>query len=507
MRTASRTQRAYAARQGEAGGTPRFDLLRVPLLGRFLRWRWSRVALQVPLFLLAGVMVLHGLFGPSLAPKNLATLLTWVHYRGALVLVLLIFGNAFCMACPFMLPRALARRVFQPTRAWPRALRNKWLALSLFVLVLFAYELFSLWGAPFWTACLILAYFVGAVVVDSLFRQAPFCKWVCPIGQFNFVASTMSPLEVAIRDAGTCSRCATKDCIKGRPAPGPAQSPDADEESSPPRPRQRGCELALFQPMKVGNLDCTFCLDCVYACPHDNVGILARTPGSELWAETARSGIGRLFERRDMGVLVVVFTFGALLNAFGMVSPVYALQRWLSDLLGTTQRAPILGILFVAALVVEPMVLLGLAAWLTRRLTGARRGLLAIATRYAYSLVPLGFGIWLSHYAFHFLTGALTVVPVAQNAVADLVGWPLLGPPRWEWTGMPSAAVYPLELGFLGLGLVGSWIVAVHLARQDHPAAPVRGWISWAALHTLLWACAVWLLSQPMEMRGTFLDG
>ena len=42
---------------------------------------------------------------------------------------------------------------------------------------------------------------------------------------------------------------------------------------------QRGCELALFQPRKIGNLDCTFCLDCVHACPHDNVGIGCRVPG------------------------------------------------------------------------------------------------------------------------------------------------------------------------------------------------------------------------------------
>jgi len=37
-------------------------------------------------------------------------------------------------------------------------------------------------------------------------------------------------------------------------------------------------------------------------------------------------------------VLATVFTFGALLNAFGMVSPVYALEAWLGRALGV--RAP-----------------------------------------------------------------------------------------------------------------------------------------------------------------------
>src|ERR687893_1624098 len=121
------------------------DLLRVPFLGGLLRWRHSRTFLQIPLFIISIAMILHGLFGPSLAPKNLATTLTWVHFRGALVFVLLIAGNFFCLACPFMLVRNFARKFFRPVRNWPRRLRNKWLSLSLFVAMLFVYEWFDLW--------------------------------------------------------------------------------------------------------------------------------------------------------------------------------------------------------------------------------------------------------------------------------------------------------------------------------------------------------------------------
>ena len=118
----------------------------------------------------------------------------------------------------------------------------------------------------------------------------------------------------------------------------------------------------------------------------------------------------------------------------------------------------------------------------------------------------LGFGVWVAHYAFHFFTGILTAVPVTQNAVAEL-GRPLLGTPNWALGGLREGAVFPTELGFLGLGLVGSWIVAVRLARQGHPRAPWRAYLPWAVLHGVMWAAAVWLLSQPMEMRGTFLGG
>src|SRR4051812_26375040 len=141
-------------------------------------------------------MILDGLFGPSLAPKNLATTLSWVHFRGALVLVLLCAGNFFCLACPFMLVRQAARRFCRPVLNWPRSLRNKWLAICLLVAILFTYELFDLWSSPWWTAWLIIGYFATVLVVDSVFRHASFCKFVCPIGQFNFFASLVSPLEV-----------------------------------------------------------------------------------------------------------------------------------------------------------------------------------------------------------------------------------------------------------------------------------------------------------------------
>jgi len=469
------------------------DVLRTPGLGRFLRWRHARTALQLPLFLIAALMVFDGLTGPQLAPKNLATVLAWVQYRGLLIFTLLVAGNLFCLACPFMLPRNLARRFFHPIRMWPRWLRNKWPAIGLFALLLFAYELFDLWAKPWWTAWLAVAYFTGASLLDSLFRGASFCKYVCPIGQFNFVTSLVSPLEVQVRDPQACTACRTKDCIKGIRSTQYAI---------------RGCELWLFQQRKHGNMDCTFCLDCVHACPYDNVGILPRLPGRELWEDSLRSGVGYFSRRPDLMALIVLFTFGALLNAFGMVSPVYAVERWLAGVLGVTTEAPVLGAIFFVGLVAEPVVLLGLAGWLTRRRGGVGGPLLQVVTRYAYALVPLGAGVWAAHYGFHLLTGFWTFVPVVQNFVADGVGQPLLGAPRWELGPLlPRGWLYPLELGLMGLGWLGALLVAYRLASEDAPQRPGRAFLPWALLATLLLLAALWLMAQPMEMRATFLGG
>jgi len=431
-------------------------------------------------------MILHGLFGPQLAPQNLATTYTWVHFRGALVFVLLLAGNFFCLACPFMLVRNLARKFFRPVRNWPRRLRNKWLSLGLFVTMLFVYEWLDLWASPWWTAWLIVAYFAGALLIDAVFKHATFCKFVCPIGQFNFVASTASPLEVAVRDHSVCTACTTKDCIRG-----------VREPAAPLVAIQRGCELALFQPRKVGNVDCTFCLDCVQACPHDNVGIMSRVPAAELTTDPMRSGLGIFSRRKDLAALVVVFTFGALLNAFGMVSPVYALESWVAKVLGVNREFPILGLVFGLFLVVEPLLLIGVAAWLTRVWGGSREAIVVVAVRYSYLLAPLGFGIWLAHYGFHFLTGLYTLVPVTQAALGFQ--------PHWGTPGLAPNVVQVVEFGFVVLGLFGSLLVGYSIAAAEKVAHPSRIFIVWASVALIITAGALWLMSQPMEMRAVTL--
>ena len=130
--------------------------------------------------------------------------------------------------------------------------------------------------------------------------------------------SLASPAEVRVRDVAVCEACETKDCIAGRH--------EIDPRTGEPRLVQNGCELWLFQPRKAGNMDCTFCLDCVQACPYDNVGIVARWPGAELVGDPMRSGIGRFTDRPDLLALAMVVVFGAFVNAAGMIGPMVRLQ-------------------------------------------------------------------------------------------------------------------------------------------------------------------------------------
>ncbi|PWT81087.1 MAG: FesM [Blastocatellia bacterium] len=499
------------------------DILRWPVVGRALRWRHARTTLQLVLLVGAAVIVLHGLLGPPLASNNLATVLTWVHYRGLLVLALLAVGNAFCTGCPFVLVRDAGRRLRRPTLRWPRRLRTKWIAIALFVFVLFSYELFDLWALPRATAYLVLVYFGSALVIDLAFSGATFCKYLCPIGQFNFAASTVSPLELKVREESVCRSCRTADCIRGRREPAVASNITQNVKRKAPetapldvsrsmfdvrrkvvrRPVQRGCELGLFLPLKVGNMDCTFCLDCVQACPHDNVALVPRLPAAELSDPRRRSGIGRFAQRHDIAALALLFAFGSMVNAFAMTAPSYTLERWLSRTMDVGSEAPVLAAVFLVGLCAVPLVLVGGAAILTRKLAGAERGSISgILVNYAYALVPFGFGMWLAHYCFHLLTSVLTVVPITQSAAIDILGWPALGEPHWRWAGLRPGAVFPIQLGFIFLGTIGSLAVAYQVSQRDYPDRPGPTTVPWAVVAAGLASLAVWILAQPMEMRG-----
>ncbi len=203
-----------------------------PLAARNFRLPTLRRAAQSVMLLLAIAIMLDGFWGPQIAPLNLAGVLPWIHWRAFSVLALLIVGNLFCMACPFTLVRDIGRIVLPAKLRWPSWLRTKWLPAALLVIYLWAYEAFSLWDSPWLTAWIIAAYFTTALVIDGLFRGASFCKYVCPIGQFHFISSLVSPGEIRVRSRAVCQTCRTHDCIRGND-------------------HSRGCELYLFQPKKV----------------------------------------------------------------------------------------------------------------------------------------------------------------------------------------------------------------------------------------------------------------
>lgn len=493
----------YGQASGEGAKTSRINLLNLPGLGRFLRWRWARLSLQLMLAFLAALILYDGFTGDPLASRNLATVTLWVHFRGLVVLALLLVGNLFCMACPFTLVRSVARGRGLGRLKWPTWLRNKYVALASLFGLLFAYEALDLWRSPLLTAWLAVAYFGAGFVAELLFEGSPFCKYVCPLGSFNTLYSTLSPVQLRVNNPQTCLTCVGKECLNGSAT-------------------VAGCGTSLFVPQITQQVDCVLCLDCVRACPHNNVLLTVQPPARALHAEPFR-------ERLDLGLLIVCLCFMAVANAFGMTPPIYGLLKEIQEgLLGGNASQGTTGALFIVfgmlGLVLPVMSAFG-AAWLSRwlsdgvpsadlpghsgaegsvqRLTPEAPSVSRLVGRFAPAFLPLGFAIWWVHYQFHFLTGALTLIPVTHAVLIDH-GW-MSGRPDFSLAELvrPSA-LHGVEVAGVAIGFVVSFSVlwSLGLKHCGTRARAARAILPWAVVLLLVAGAAVRIFGYPMEMRG-----
>jgi hypothetical protein len=377
----------------------------------------------------------------------------------------------------------LARRWSIRGRRWPRALRNKWLALAVLFIYLFLYEWLDLWAGPWLTAWVVLFYFGASFIVEFIFTESPFCKYFCPLGTFNFVGSTVSPLQITVNSQDVCRTCVGKECVNG----------SQDQNG---RWIMLGCGTELFPPQVQSNLDCTFCLDCARACPYDNIALAKRPLLNELRQPMSWP------RRWDISLLVWVFTFAALSNAFGMTPPIYAATAWLGAFLRTGSEFISLLLIFTLLNLLLPIGLGLLVAYLGRLPTNKKEPLRVAFSKHTLALVPVGFAIWFAHYGFHFATGALAIIPALQNFFIDH-GLPLLGDaPNWMLSNiLPFSWLLPLQLLIILIGFGGSYYVLGEIGRHEKESFTAQ--LPWLLLLIGLAVAAIYLFNLPMEMRGT----
>jgi ferredoxin len=285
-----------------------------------------------------------------------------------------------------------------------------------------------------------------------------------------------------IRSQSTCNTCATRDCIRGNT-------------------QQRGCELELYLPEKRSNADCTLCMDCVKACPHDNIGLMPRSMTRDVLTSEPTSSLGRLSRRMDIAVAALVLVVAGFANAAAMVGPggdfLVAAGRqlpWLTTGVGSFAGV-LTGVLLAGGVVWLPS--------LAARGASSRREAFG---RGALALVPLGMGMWAAHLLFHLVMGLPGLLPLAQQAGSDL-GLRWMGMPQWSGGAnvLQGNGLLQLQLLFLDGGLLLSlyllWrtVADRRLTRRLLAMAPL------ALLTMVLYACGFWLLLQPMQMRGLMM--
>lgn len=202
-----------------------------------------------------------------------------------------------------------------------------------------------------------------------------------------------------------------------------------------------------------------------------------------------------------MALLLVV---GGFVNAAGMVAPVVTWEQQLQSRFGLSSSLPVVTLLFTVAMLLVPAVVAASCGVASRSLGGSSVQWQKLTSSFVMALVPLGFSMWVAHFAYHLVAGASAIVPVLKRVAGD-VGISFLGKPDWS-----SGAMLPLEwltsmqILLLGAGLLLTlyvcWRTASSFASKPQNAFGLL--LPWAVFAVALYAAGIWILLQPMQMRG-----
>jgi len=237
--------------------------------------------------------------------------------------------------------------------------------------------------------------------------------------------------------------------------------------------------------------------------------LLASIPGTQL-VQIARSPNRRIrfFGRFDVAVLIFLLVFAAFVNAGGMVLPVQAWEQSLQTSFRLESMQPILAVLYILSILIVPALLVTACVWLSKTFGQIRLGWKKTISTFAPAFVPVGFSMWLIHFSYHLLSGGQAALPVVQRAAMD-VGINVLGAPNWSLAvAMPSFDWLPsLDLLLLDLGLLFSLYLGWRIASRFNLSfvQTLRLNAPWAGLAFVLYSIGVWIIFQPMQMRGMMM--
>jgi hypothetical protein len=250
-----------------------FDLLRLPGLRTFVRWRGFPYVFQVALLgaFVALAILAWGQHAPAgvnaklYAKSNLVTLLIWGLWWPAMVWGAVLLGRAWCVVCPLELVSNASERVGRRLRV-PQRVLGRWIATGPVIVMLYALLQLLVAAAqihrtPAYTAWFLVGLLGLAMLTGLLWKDRAFCRGFCPVGLLLGTYGRGGMLAVRAGPKAICQGCTGKDCLLA---------------CHRTRPDARSCPSLLNPPRLNSNRDCLVCGQCIKACQPDNMRLLLR---------------------------------------------------------------------------------------------------------------------------------------------------------------------------------------------------------------------------------------
>ncbi len=466
-RAAETSQEAYIQEH-------RMDILRLPGIGRFLRWRWLQPIIEVPMLALFILVIIVGIWGTQEPSQNLATMLIWVYWWSLVIFSFLFVGRIWCMVCPLGAAGEWTnRRVGTMGKRWPRALRNLWIAHIFFIVLTGVDLVIGIDILPRFTGIFLLSLLIMSVVMAFIFERRAFCRYVCPIGGMCGIYAMTSTVELRAKSRGRCDSCTTKECIKG--------TDDA-----------YACPWFEYPGEMDRNNYCTMCAECVRACPHDNVGVSVRPPGQDLWRTNRR-----VFDE----VILAVGMIGVM--ASHTIATTQPYDDWVSGL-EVDSGIPAwvtITMVYVVSILLANLAYLGVSA-LAASWTATPKRPLDGPTVYrwtGYALIPLALSMHLARNVLFLNIWGTAIVDVMAN-MFNAPGFPFGTGPVETQDLLPDSTVWWIRMAIILLGFIFSAYAAYRLSLRMQPKRRLAGRMLAAILIAMVAFSIVyvWILSLPL---------
>jgi len=456
-------------RQATPGQPPGADVLGMRVIGKALRWRGFLAFLIVPTMVVFLLIVLAGLRGAQ-DTDNPAILLTWILWWPAVIFTFFLAGRVWCSFCPFGYLGDVAQKIFSLRLKVPGILKNMWWRLGLFLALTWVTTLWALDRSPGGTAWLGLGLTLGAMALAVVFEKRTFCRYVCPLGGVFGLYSMTSPLRLAVKDPEVCrTGCSGKECFDS-------------------------CTWFQYPPAMDRGAECALCLDCVRACPHDNIALRAQAPGTDLASfQTHRRSL-------DEASAIAAVLGVSLLQTAVMLTGWSGWEAKVGSWLHLAPGATLYTITYIVAGAILPLLLLGLLCYASQAQEESRSGMGRALRTYAYCFLPLGLALHAAHNFHHLFGEGGAVWPGLKKALAEYAGWAVAPVPP---AAAAPNALFALQWATLMAGLYLAYRVGVARVRRNGPR-PDRAFR--AVLPILLFAAAytvmnAFMLAAPMAHR------
>lgn len=465
---------------------------RIPLLGQLARLfaasPWPLLILKfisVALFL---TVIAAGLFGTPIPERNLATTLTWTVWWAGLIITVFFLGSAWCAVCPWdtiaswLVKHRLWRRADASSSLGlkvPKAWRNVWPALAMFVGLTWLELGVGVTTNPYATAVLSLVMIVMATIYMAVFEGKAFCKHVCPVGRTVGFYAQLSMVELRPRQQQTCTDCTTMECYHGT------------EEIEP-------CPTHLVMGTLTQSTYCTSCSACTMSCPYDNVGWRLRSPA----VEAIQHARPHWDEAWFMLGLLGLTTFHGITMLEFWEQGLSSVGQWIGDS-GQLILSFSLGMTLVFFL---PILLYSLLIKFTQYLLPTEINFKQLFAKLAFISLPLAFVYHLAHNLNHLIRESRGFTDVLMNPLGrDTLP---LSSNELHMRHMNPLISEQLLYGLqAGLMIFGFWLALQIL--QKRTMETLSGQMIWRSHYLLpgivfisgVTAFNLWLLIQPMIMR------